>query len=177
MVERGGEVREEAQGGCVSSDFELFFDSIWPRAIRMVIRMGLGRDDAEDVVLESLAVVYERWRRVAGLEYRDGWALKVAANRALRQLRRRSRSTAHLNGTPIVMDDEVTTRLFVREGIGRLPRRQREVIALRYLADMSEEEVAQALGMNVGTVKQHASRGRLHLRATLDVEGGDSRVR
>ena len=40
-----------------------------------------------------------------------------------------------------------------------LPKRQREVVALRYLADLPEAEVAAALGCSVGTVKQHASRG------------------
>ena len=49
----------------------------------------------------------------------------------------------------------------------RLSRRQREVVAMRYLADLPEAEVAAALGCSVGTVKQHASRGLAALRAAL----------
>jgi len=48
-----------------------------------------------------------------------------------------------------------------------LPTRQREVLALRYLADLPEADVAAALGCTVGTVKQHASRGLTALRAAL----------
>lgn len=48
-----------------------------------------------------------------------------------------------------------------------LPRRQREVVALRYLADLPEAEVAALLGCAPGTVKQHAHRGLAALRRSL----------
>ena len=48
-----------------------------------------------------------------------------------------------------------------------LPRRQREVVALRYLADRPEAEVADLLGCSAGAVKQHAHRGLAALRARL----------
>lgn len=148
-------------------DFEAFFDATWTRAVRMVSRMGLNRQDAEDVVLDALAVVYDRWGRVRDLPYRESWMLKVAANRALRQLSRAKRRGSSFVEDAPAPDDEVATRISVRSAIAGLPRRQREVIALRYLADMPEDEVAQALGLNPGTVKQHASRGRAALRVAL----------
>ncbi len=53
-----------------------------------------------------------------------------------------------------------------------LPRRQREVLALRYYLDLSEREIAQTLGISAGAVKSHASRGaaalRTHLSALLE---------
>lgn len=65
--------------------------------------------------------------------------------------------------------------------LGSLPRRQREVVALRYLADMPEAAVVAALGCAPGTVKQHAHRGLAALRrvldpqvATIDAEEQDS---
>ena len=62
----------------------------------------------------------------------------------------------------------------MRKGIAALPRRQRQVVVLRYLADMPEVQVAQVLGLDVGSVRQHASRGRAGLRNTLRVfDGGD----
>ena len=51
--------------------------------------------------------------------------------------------------------------------LARLPRRQREVVVLRYLADLPEATVAAALGCSTGTVKQHASRGLCALRIGL----------
>lgn len=151
-------------------DFEAFFDATWSRAVRMVSRMGLNRQDSEDVVLDAMAVVYDRWARVRELPYREAWMLKVAANRALRELRKvnRKRPSPSL---AVPTDEEVVLRVSVQNGISRLPRRQRQVIALRYLADLSEDEVAEALQLSVGTVKQHASRGRAELRNALGDEG------
>jgi DNA-directed RNA polymerase specialized sigma24 family protein len=52
------------------------------------------------------------------------------------------------------------------------------VVVLRYLADLSEAEVATELGFSVGTVKSHASRALANLRTHMDIkEGGDSGVR
>lgn len=146
----------------------MFFDATWARAFRMVRRMGLNAPDAEDVVLDSMAVAYDRWARVRSLPYLEGWLLKVAANKALRQLKKATREPLSGRGVPIPSEDEITTRISVREGIAGLPRRQREVIALRYLADMPEIQVAAVLGLNPGTVKQHAARGRAALRDALD---------
>ena len=51
------------------------------------------------------------------------------------------------------------------DAIRRLPRRQREVLALRYYLDLSEAEIADMLGISRGAVKSHASRGASALRA------------
>jgi RNA polymerase sigma factor (sigma-70 family) len=52
--------------------------------------------------------------------------------------------------------------------LAHLPRRQREAVALYYLAGLSEEEVGRALGIAVGTVKSHLHRGLSALRRSLD---------
>jgi RNA polymerase sigma factor (sigma-70 family) len=68
--------------------------------------------------------------------------------------------------------------LALRHAVAALPKRQREVVALRYFLDMSEQEIAAALGCSTGSVKQHASRGLVALRRTLSDdrlgEGNDS---
>ena len=58
----------------------------------------------------------------------------------------------------------------------RLPRRQREAVALRYLVDLPEREVASVLGLSTGTVKTHLHRGLAALRTVLGPEslGGDT---
>ncbi len=71
-------------------------------------------------------------------------------------------------------DDE----LAIREALVALPKRQREVVALRYFLDLSEREIATTLGCSTGSVKQHASRGIAALRRQLGdedvVEVGDA---
>jgi RNA polymerase sigma factor (sigma-70 family) len=173
-VERSEDLGWRAASSRDDEEFEEFFDMTWSRMVLMATRMGLSREDAEDVALDSMAVTYDRWSRVRILPYRQGWALKVMANRALRQLKRSGRRAITTSGPPASFEEEVTTRLALRKGIAGLPRRQRQVLALRYLADMPEGQVAQVLGLDIGTVKQHASRGRVRLQDTLnpDIRGG-----
>jgi len=51
-----------------------------------------------------------------------------------------------------------------------LPRRQREVLVLRYYLDQSEAEIARTLEISAGSVKQHASRGLAALTARLEAQ-------
>jgi RNA polymerase sigma factor (sigma-70 family) len=62
---------------------------------------------------------------------------------------------------------EVADRVDLQRLLGSLSGRQRDVVVLRYLADMSEADVADELGISVGTVKTHASRGVEALRHHL----------
>ena len=58
-------------------------------------------------------------------------------------------------------------RRAVIEALATLPRRQREVLVLRYYLDLSEREIADTLEISPGSVKTHASRGSAALRAAL----------
>jgi RNA polymerase sigma factor (sigma-70 family) len=62
--------------------------------------------------------------------------------------------------------------LDLQRALDRLSTRQREVVVLRYVADLSEADVARVLGCSVGSVKTHASRGLTTLRAVM----GESHV-
>ncbi len=68
------------------------------------------------------------------------------------------------------MFDPDPERLDLYRALDALPRRQRDVLVLRHLADMSEAAVAEALGCSIGTVKSNASRARAALRAVLTIE-------
>ena len=141
-----------------------------PLAYRVCFRILGDRHDAQDLTQEALARAFARWRRVAG--YDEAWITRVATNLALGEVRRRERSrrsTPEPFGSPDV-DSLVTQRAELVEVLRSLSRRQREVVVLRYLADLSEVDVARALGCSIGTVKQHASRGLAALRVALGPE-------
>lgn len=79
-------------------------------------------------------------------------------------------------------DTSVDDRLILQRALGRIPRRQRAVLILRYWEDISIEDVAEALGCSTGTVKSQSARGLQALRAVhcrRDRGGGrdDSRGR
>ena len=157
-------------------EFDAFFNAVWPRSTGTAVRLGLSREEAEDVALDALAITYDRWDRVRRMEYAQAWTLKVTTNLALRRLKKRPPSVP-ADSAESSLEDRVTTRLTLGVEMARLPRRQREVVALRYLADLPEADVARALGLDVGTVNQHASRARHALKLALDepkAEVGDA---
>lgn len=96
------------------------------------------------------------------------WVLRVTSNLAIDATRARRRPwkttipAAHGDDS-----DAVAIRLALVAALRGLPRRQREAIALRYLAGFDEAEVANALGVSAGTVKTHLHRGVVTLRRRL----------
>ena len=63
----------------------------------------------------------------------------------------------------------------VMAALRRLPQRQQEVLVLRYYSELSEAEIAEALGISRGAVKSHSSRGVAALRQRLTAGGGERR--
>lgn len=148
------------------SRFETTFRSVYPRAVALAARMLGDRQAAEDVAAEAFARALLRWERLDP-ERVTGWILRVTANHAIDVMRKRGR--APLPST-IDLEDDTTLRLALGAALQRLPRRQREAIALRYLSDLSEAETANALGIATGSVKSHVHRGLASLRDQLGYE-------
>ena len=149
--------------------FDFAFTTLFPRAFRLTYRLLGDRAAAEDAAAEALARAYADWKRVAELPYREAWVLRVASNVALDQIRRRKLSP----GLPAaVTDDEDAHALRVAlwAALRALPHRQREIVVLRYVAGLTEGEVAQLLGLSLGTVKTHVTRGRAALRRLIKDE-------
>jgi len=151
--------------------FEAEFDELFAIAER-VARRVVGPAAAEDVAAEALSRAFARWPRVRDLPYRRAWVARVACNEALDVARRdRRRAPAAPRESAFETPDDVATRLALDAALARLPRRQRQVVALRYLADLDVADTARALGITVGAVKQHAHRALDAMRNTL---GGDA---
>jgi RNA polymerase sigma-70 factor (sigma-E family) len=147
------------------------FDRLATLAYRVAFRVLGDRGDAEEVAQETLARAFLRWRRIAGHD--EAWVTRVATNEALGRWRKRRPTVALLDeptatGGPGRGHDSTTVeRMELAAALSRLPRRQRQVVALRYLADLPEAEVARLLHTSVGSVKQHTHRGVGRLRAEL----------
>ena len=142
--------------------FEEAFPDLYRLAYRVSFRVLGDRGDAEDAAQETLARTHLRWSRLA--ERPEGWVVTVATNLAIDRQRRRRRELAATAEPLALIDPFMSERLDLSRAIRRLPRRQREVVVLRYLADLSELQVADALDCSPGTVKVHASRGLAALR-------------
>ncbi|HLX89379.1 MAG TPA: sigma-70 family RNA polymerase sigma factor [Acidimicrobiales bacterium] len=146
--------------------FEEAFAELYRLAYRVSFRVLGDRGDAEDVAQEALARSHLHWARLSARP--EGWVVTVATNLAIDRHRRRRRQPATIDEPLALVDPHLTERIDLARAMRRLPRRQREVVFLRYLADLPELEVADALGCSPGTVKVHASRGLAALRRQLD---------
>jgi RNA polymerase sigma factor (sigma-70 family) len=150
------------------SEFDERYPELFVLAKRAALRVVNDRAAAEDVAAETMARALVSWTKVA--RYPEAWVTRVAVNRAI-DLTRRRVPAAEL--PPVSMDDESTvSRLTLIEAMRRLPRRQREVVALRYLVDLSEFETAEILGIGPETVGTHLRRGLAAMRSQLRVDEG-----
>ncbi len=149
--------------------FDDEFSDLAGLAYRVAYRILGDRSSAEDIAQESLARAYQRWTRI--VEYRQAWVARVAGNLAIDQIRRRRPAAA----PPQPVDSEVllVERLDLQRALLDLPKRQRDAVVLRYIADLSEADVAVLLGCSPGTIKSHLNRGTTRLRLVLhDSPGG-----
>ena len=150
--------------------FEDRFGGLFASAYRVSFVIVGDRAEAEDIAQEALARALVRWKRLAGHE--EAWVVRVASNLALDRVRataRRARHRPQVREVPGPGGDRVD----LQRGLGKLSKRQREVVVLRFLVGCTEAEVADALGCSVGSIKQHSSRGMAVLREVMKEEIGD----
>jgi RNA polymerase sigma-70 factor (sigma-E family) len=158
----------------LDASFDEHFDDLARLARRVAFRIVGHREEADDIAQETLVRAYARWPRVEARA--GGWVARVSTNLALDHVRRRDRR----RDRPLPPGDDPGPaaagaaahphsgeRIDLVEALRRLPHRQRDVVVLRYLADLSEVEVARSLGCGVGTVKSQSHRGLAALRRHL----------
>jgi RNA polymerase sigma factor (sigma-70 family) len=129
------------------------------------------RQDAEDVVIETLLTAYEKAGSIRDDAALRAWLYRVATNHAL-GMRRRSGRIVRLQVVPdrIAPGDvgrETTDRTVLLDGVAALPPRTRAALVLRYYADLSVRDVAAALGTSENTVKTQLRDALAALRRTL----------
>ena len=147
---------------------ELLFGELFAIAYRVGYRIVGDVTTAEDVAAETVARAVVHWPRLDHPARRQAWVAKVAANVAIDVVRRRGRLLSDTR--PPVADtgaDRTAERLALAAALASLSARQRQVVVLRYLADLPEAEVASSLGLSLNTVKKHTARALAALRRTL----------
>lgn len=130
---------------------------------------------AEEVVQEAFLATYAGWWRIRRPE-RAAWYLRAAVVNQCRSRGRRRASEQRGNRTVWASEAAVPDRfdtervgdaLALLEAVRALPGRQREAVVLFYYEDLSEADVAAALGCSVGTVKSQLSKARNALSRRL----------
>jgi len=150
-----------------AESFDAFFRRELPRVVALT-RALCGTALADDMAQEAMVVAYRQWSEVSTLDRPDAWVRKVAVNLATSALRRRTaeaRALLRLGSRPVAYPSLEPRNEQFWAAVRRLPRRQAQVIALFYVEDLGVAEIADLLGIAVGSVKQHLSRGRHALAA------------
>ena len=131
-----------------------------------------NRADAEDLVQAALAKTYLAWDRIEDRRALDGYVRRAMVNTHISWWRRRRLEEYPTDEIPdqVVADHSGTSDLqdTLRRAVDRLPQRMRAAVVLRYFEDMTEAEVADVLGVSLGTVKSTVSRAVAKLR--IDAE-------
>lgn len=152
------------------------FAELFAAQYQPLVRLAglLGADDPEDIAQEAFARLHTRRLRDDGaaLGYLRATVCNLARNR-LRHLRlvrlRRPDPPEHVRSSEHAVIVAEEHRELLR-ALDRLPRRQREAVVLRYWLDLSEREIADAMGVSPGSVKTHASRALAALGKALQEE-------
>jgi RNA polymerase sigma-70 factor (sigma-E family) len=139
------------------------------------------RSAAEEVVQEAFLRTFSSLWRLRQPNRAQFYVRATVVNLCRSRLRRRGReettNRAHWRDAAQWDDERVEDALAVLDAVRALPRRQRETVILRYYEDLSERDVATALGCSVGTVKSQLARARNTLAQRLTPAADPERER
>jgi RNA polymerase sigma-70 factor (sigma-E family) len=151
---------------------------LYSQHYRALVRLAalLVRDTptAEEVVQDSFVAMSGGWQRLRDTEKALAYLRQAVVNRSRSVLRHRTVVDKNLQKAPPDMPSAEHGALVLLErsavvaALRDLPDRQREALVLRYYADLSEAEIATAMGISRGAVKSHTARGMSALRAALE---------
>jgi RNA polymerase sigma factor (sigma-70 family) len=173
------ELIERAKRGDVRS-YEQLVERYQGIAVRTAYLVTRASQDAEDAAQEAFVKAYYALHR-----FRDGapfrpWLLRIVTNEASNRVRsarrrerlalrvaERDRPSGDAAPSPEAAALERERDRLLLDAVARLPRRDQQVVGYRYFLDLSEAEMAQALGVRPGTVKSRLSRAMGRLRRLL----------
>lgn len=148
--------------------FDDAFPALFDAGYRVAYRLLGSREDAAECAQEACARAFADWGRLERHGNVVPWVVRVSSRLAIDRWRRNRRASARVSTPESSMS--IPDRVDLYRALGGLSARQREVVTLRFLADLPEVTVAETLGCSVSTVKTHAARGLAALRSVLDIE-------
>jgi RNA polymerase sigma-70 factor (sigma-E family) len=159
-------------GRAVCALYEAHYQSLVRLAALVVADGGM----AEEVVQDAFVAMHGGWRRLGDTGKTLPYLRQSVVNRSRSVLRHQAveGNYAHKPPPDAPSAEQKAVTLpggsSVVDALRRLPARQREALVLRYYADLSEADIARAMGISRGAVKGHTARGMSALRMVLEQE-------
>lgn len=164
----------DGRGDCDDPAFRDYVRTRSRSLLRTAYLLTGNTADAEDLVQSALAKTYLAWDRIADRGALDGYVRRAMVNTHISWWRRRRLEEFPTDEIPdqAVADHAVHSDLqeSLRRAIDRLPQRMRAAIMLRYYDDMTDAEIADVLGVSLGTVKSTVSRAVAKLRIDAEIQ-------
>ena len=160
--------------------FERQAERVFPSVFGTALRLTRSREEAEDLAQEALVRAYEAYERFDGSNFK-AWILRIVTNLYINRYRQRQRSP-QLNSLdaegiaePMSSEDQLPDRLLfdealgaeIEEALGKVPEDFRMAVILSDIEGLSYQEIADATGVPIGTVRSRLARGRSALRKEL----------
>lgn len=153
------------------------FANFYARELSSVVGLAYvlsgSRSGAEDLAQEGFLAAYRHWEQVGALDDPGAWVRRVVANRAVSGFRRRTaelKALLKINRPTFEVLQLPSESGLVWEEVRRLPTRQAQVIALRYLDRQKIAQIAAILECSENTVKTHLARARQTLAQKVGEE-------
>ena len=152
------------------------YAAYYNQLVRLALLLVHDLQTAEEVVQDAFEAMHQAWRRLRDSEKALSYLKQSVVNRSRSVLRHRKVVDLH---APKPAPDEPSAehavlalleRSAVVSALRALPERQREAIVLRYYADLTEADIAKAMGISRGAVKSHTARAMAALKSTLERE-------
>jgi RNA polymerase sigma-70 factor (sigma-E family) len=167
-----------AAGTSAEPDVEWAVSALYREHYRSLVRLAalLVRDiaTAEEVVQDSFVAMHDGWRRLRDTDKALSYLRQTVVNRSRAVLRHRAVVDRNAPSPPPDMPSAehgaiaLLERSAVVAALRTLPPRQREALVLRYYGNLSEAQIAAAMGISQGAVKSHTARAMIALRAVLE---------
>ena len=160
--------------------FERQAEKVFPSVFGTALRLTRSREDAEDLAQEAIVRAYEAFERFDGSNFK-AWMLRIVTNLYINKYRQRQRGP-QLNSLdeegsvePTGTEEELPDRILfdnlvgaeVEEALGKVPTDFRIAVLLSDIEGLSYQEIADATGVPIGTVRSRLARGRAILRRLL----------
>lgn len=151
-------------------DFETWYEGEYTRLVNTIAMVTGDRALASDAAAEACTKALVRWKRVSRMSRPSGWVYRVALNearrRAGRQARERTIAVSLVDDSSFIVP-ATNADLDLWAAVARLPERTRIVVVLRYVADLTEPDIAKAMGVTRGTVATTLRRAHARLAEEL----------
>lgn len=168
-------IASEAVNSDSEESFQAFYRLRYRELVKALYFSTRNVQAAEESVQEAMAIAFDRWKRVRGMDSPAGYVYRVAANHYRRSLRRAQREQSIETVEPCDSHDleaESIERLMLLDAITNLPRKQRDAVVLSDWMGVSQDDAAGTLKMKPATFRSNLYRGRKSLRINL-VRGSD----